>query len=393
MASDSHPKLLRAIADQNNGEVITLLKEMSIEQVNDFTGDVSKGWYFYKESKTIGQVDSYYLSPLHMACLVDNRTAVAVLLGLDGINVNQQVQKMTRQLKLYLNSLALKESDCIGWKFEVGSRNSFPFEGYTPIMIAAVQKRREIFTLLTKDDRVNLKSTVQHIFPYLKPKERVAEQPETVETKSLHMFLELVDAIGKRESIEKTVKPTKTPQEVALQDLSSSFGDLLKSGEMSDFRIVCGGEEIPCHKNILIARSNVLRNMMANDMKESQENCMQITDLKPHIVQIFVQFIYTGEVASENLKKYAEDLFEVGHRYELNGLIKLCQNEMITHINNTNVLAIVTKAHMYHADKLREACMKWIVNHRKNIVKPEGWRENLKRFPDLLMDIMEAFTS
>jgi len=390
--------LLRAIADQNNGEVITLLKEMSTEQVNGIIQE-KLGWYFYKKNdgrdrnyanRYSDDPDyAYALSPLHVACLVDNRTAVAALLGVDGINVNQNIRKLRSAGWLSLQRLDLEESNCTDWSFEGGSPAgriySFPYEGYTPIMIAAAQKRTEIFNILVKDDRIDLKATVQSISQFWK----VNKDERKMIEKQYHILLEL----AKRESVEKTVKPTKTPQQVALVDLSSSFGDLLKSGEMSDFKIVCGGEEILCHKNILVTRSNVLRNMMANDMRESQENCMKITDLDLNIVQIFVKFIYTGEVASDDLQMYTEELFEVANRYELNGLIKLCEHELILRINNSNVLAIVTKAHMYHADKLREACMKWIVNHRKNIVKPEGWRENLKRFPELLMDIMEAFTS
>merc|ERR1719186_852329 len=186
---------------------------------------------------------------------------------------------------------------------------------------------------------------------------------------------------------------TRTTELEVLKDHENNFGKLLESGEMSDFRIICGQETFQCHKNILFAQSNVLRTMFNNQMRETREDSMTITDLEPSIVKQLIKFIYTGSIDEEEAKGNAIKLLEVSDRYELKGLTKLCENEVIPTIDNNNVLEMITKADLYHADKLREVAMKWIVANRLEIVKQEGWKEVLKKFPELIIDMVDALTT
>jgi len=176
------------------------------------------------------------------------------------------------------------------------------------------------------------------------------------------------------------------------ENLVSDLGELLESGEMSDFKIICGGEKFPCHRAILLARSKVLRAMINSDMKEANSGQLIIKDLEPGIVRIVLKFIYTGEVIFDNIAR-ALKLLEVGNMYELRGLKNISEDHLIYVLGNNNVLDLLVAADMYNADALKEFAIKWIVANRTNIVKKEGWKEVLVKFPNLLVDIFDAVSN
>jgi len=176
------------------------------------------------------------------------------------------------------------------------------------------------------------------------------------------------------------------------ENLSADLGELLESGESSDFTIICGEEEFPCHRGILLARSKVLKAMIKSGMKEANNGQLIIKDLEPEIVRIVLKFIYTGEVIFDN-KASALKLLEVGNMYELRGLKNMSEDHLIYVLGNKNVLDLLVAADMYNADILKEFAIKWIVANRTNIDKKEGWKEVLVKFPNLLLDMFDAVSN
>jgi len=345
-------KLIDAIKSRNDPDMVNILKEMTIEEVNATHNRNFRSCCHNQE----------VIGALHAACIVNNTTAVVTLLRIDGIKLNQTVggfpcahcrtlQKLQKLQKFGLN-----------------------YSGFTPIMIAAHKKHKETFELLVQDDRVNLKAVVKMLGAMIRQEKQeipISEQHQSLPISEQHQT-HLLDI---------------------LKDLTTNFGELLTSGEMSDFKIICDGKEFPCHKTILMARSNVLRTMFNNDMQETNQNQMTIIDMEPAVVKCFLNFIYTGEVSSEDLKENAMKLLGVADQYELKGLTKLCENELMTTVDNDNVLAMIMKADQFNADILMKVCMKWIVANQKYIVKQEGWKEVLVRFPNLMIDMIDSFTN
>jgi len=83
-----------------------------------------------------------------VACSVNNTTAIALLLGLKGIEVNT---KMTSDGTIDANN-----SWC---GINMAHLNGKCFNGYTPIFVAAALQHKESFELLVQDQRVDLKAT------------------------------------------------------------------------------------------------------------------------------------------------------------------------------------------------------------------------------------------
>ena len=123
---------------------------------------------------------------------------------------------------------------------------------------------------------------------------------------------------------EKTVSGSKFPEEnISRRDncrkqVSEDFGTMLHDMDFSDFKIECGDRSFDCHKNVLSARSPVLKAMLKADMKENTSNKLIITDVVPAVIDEMLHFIYTGNVRNGFIsEKVASDLLGTADKYQL----------------------------------------------------------------------------
>src|SRR5437762_885610 len=97
------------------------------------------------------------------------------------------------------------------------------------------------------------------------------------------------------------------------QDLKS----LINNPKYSDVEILCGNEKklLGC-RAILAARSEVFDKLLYNGMKESYEKQISFPDINSAVMEIILEYIYTGLIKEESLTKdniveafYAADYF------------------------------------------------------------------------------------
>ncbi len=66
--------------------------------------------------------------------------------------------------------------------------------------------------------------------------------------------------------------------------------------ELQDFKLVCGGEEFPCSRFVLGAKSEVFRAMFSHEgTVEVDHKVAVIKDGTAEAVKAFLDFLYTGE--------------------------------------------------------------------------------------------------
>jgi len=368
--------LICAIRDKNDPDMLNLLREMTPEEVN--------GMYV---SDVPSQRQGNEGNALHMACFVNNTTALVTLLRMETIDTN------ARFLKRSVNT------EGFSWcGFDMPSLEvDYSLPGLAPIMIAAAFKHRECFELLVQDDRVDLKvkGMKGSLLPWVGSK--MVTLPDLLKdgTRDNHeMLFHWGTAMGRKTSPQTSKDEIPMTSEVdSLKEFSTDFGNLLQSEEMSDFKIFCENEVFLCHKVILFSRSNMWKTMFNNNMLESLENCTTIRDFKPEIVKLLLHYIYTGRLDIKDVKANAKVLLHVADKYQLKGLTKLCEDQLVTAIDNDTVLDMVMTADLYHADVLKKAAIKWIVENRREISKQEGLRGVMVKFPNLLYDMFDAFST
>merc|ERR1719221_311121 len=244
-----------------------------------------------------------------------------------------------------------------------------------------MEKSRAAVELLLKDERVDLSIRCGgHDL------EDMIDRNSDL--KNLVQFVK--EALNNRISAKKDSIPKIMEREIQ-RELSNDLSELLDSGSFSDFKIVCGGETFACHKNILATRSTYMEAMLNSGMKEVDEGVMEIKDLDVDDVRAVLKFIYTGRV--KNIKKNSTALLRAADRYELLGLKKLCEKELISSMKTDNVLDRLILADSVQADNLRDAAKKWILKHSAAVLKQKDWKEKITTCGGVIYELFEAMSS
>ena len=120
---------------------------------------------------------------------------------------------------------------------------------------------------------------------------------------------------------------------------------LFNSGQTTDVIFKVRGRELPAHRRILIARSEVFAAMFQHPMEERFTNVAKIEDIDPDVFHELLHFIYTGQVQLKKLEKMAASLFIAADKYLL-GVLKLkCENYLSNHISPENCAVL-----LFHGD-------------------------------------------
>jgi len=191
-----------------------------------------------------------------------------------------------------------------------------------------------------------------------------------------------------------TIKTTELPEESITTsqlkgELCMHLGKMLESPQFSDFRILCQGEIIPCHRDILAARSEYFVAMFEHDLKENQTGEVEIVDFDLETVKAVVHHIYTGEVKFS--KDNAEKMIRAADKYQMGGLKKKLEDILIKAVRMENAIDMFVLGDGVHADKLKYVSKEVIVKNSVAIVEADdGWKEKLGRFSDLAVEMFEA---
>ena len=168
------------------------------------------------------------------------------------------------------------------------------------------------------------------------------------------------------------------------------LGRLLMDEDLTDMKIKCGGEEFPCHKLILSARSPVFKAMFQAKMKESETMTVEIKDIEPAVVTEILHFIYTGGIKEEAFEQFGEELLAAADKYELDSLKDICEDKLSYYIlDSSNAVRFLLLGDRFQAPMLREKSLRTVAINMASIVKTDAFRD-LKQYPDLLIEIFDA---
>jgi speckle-type POZ protein len=153
--------------------------------------------------------------------------------------------------------------------------------------------------------------------------------------------------------------PSRPPQNpsASSKEVADDVEDMYEEEEFTDFGLKCSdGEVLSCHKFILAARSPVFRAMLKINMKEAKQGSADVPDFDSKIMREVLRFIYCGFVF--DIDEMSQDLVFAAEKYELEGLKKLCIDNMISMLSSANVLQFITIAdRVSNGKRLLEECM------------------------------------
>ena len=154
----------------------------------------------------------------------------------------------------------------------------------------------------------------------------------------------------------------------------------------SDAQIKVGQETFKVHKVILASVSQVFQKMFESDMQE-KNGVINISDFDSAVIFDVLAYIYTGE--APNLKTLAKDLLLAADKYDLQGLVFICMQQLETDLTFDNVAEV-----LFLADKLslqnplRNACIRFIQKHSASVSRSKSWQSLMEVSQDLAVHSM-----
>ncbi|KAI0442416.1 hypothetical protein F4803DRAFT_575598 [Xylaria telfairii] len=79
-----------------------------------------------------------------------------------------------------------------------------------------------------------------------------------------------------------------------MSNVMSTTKELLRSGEYSDFTLVCEGQKFPVHKSIVCLQSSVIATALKSEFQEAKTNTMEV-DFEPQVLKSMLDYMYTGQ--------------------------------------------------------------------------------------------------
>jgi len=172
-----------------------------------------------------------------------------------------------------------------------------------------------------------------------------------------------------------------------VKNIAGIFSDL----KTSDVVVSAGAEKFHCHKNILRARCEVFKNMLAPNTAESESNSIELKDIPAEAVRSMLKYIYNGEVPDdpENLTL---DLLNLSEMYLLDHLKKACLDSLIDRLEVSSCISTFILADRYgpSGGNLRDMVMKFMKCKAGEVVETEDWDKLVDNHPTLAKEVLRA---
>ena len=176
--------------------------------------------------------------------------------------------------------------------------------------------------------------------------------------------------------------PSDNVESKCLEDMENVF----LAGMFTDVTFSVQEKEFHCHKAVLAGRSTVFHTMFTVDMREKNEDRVEIKDIDADTFNEMIIFIYSGK--AKNLQQKAANLLMAAEKYDLTDLKAKCEASLSLGLDVDNVLDTLVLADLHRASNLRDLALKFVADNRKIIMSQKEWREKLTKNPEIMADII-----
>lgn len=116
----------------------------------------------------------------------------------------------------------------------------------------------------------------------------------------------------------------------------------LQTGEATDITLNVGNKRFVCHKKVLTGKSPCFQAMFASGMRESQAECVTLSEANSESFQILLQYLYSGELplCTSNI----QGITLVSSLYQVSDALRLCCDYLISIIDDETCLGLLQMA-------------------------------------------------
>jgi speckle-type POZ protein len=182
------------------------------------------------------------------------------------------------------------------------------------------------------------------------------------------------------------------PETVAINCIDGLVTQLEKLFEgmpLSDVKFFIQGRELPAHKSILIARSEVFEAMFEHPTRENLTNLIVIEDIEPEVFYQLLHFIYTGQVALDKMETMAAGLYIAADKYLLEELKMECGNYLLHHMSPDNCVLLLLYGDLLNLVETFKEAAKYFLRFPLEVMATDGWKRAKQENPVALVAIHE----
>ncbi|EMS47704.1 BTB/POZ and MATH domain-containing protein 2 [Triticum urartu] len=145
------------------------------------------------------------------------------------------------------------------------------------------------------------------------------------------------------------------------------FGKMLKDKSRADVTFEVRGEMFPAHRAVLSARSPVFKAQLSEPMKENKMRHITVDRMEPVVFEALLHFVYTDSLPTmDDLDRsernaVIQHLFVAADQYGLDRLKLMCERILCLNLDVNNVDVVLRLADRYDCQKLKEACVDFLV--------------------------------
>ena len=203
---------------------------------------------------------------------------------------------------------------------------------------------------------------------------------DTVSTLGLNSIYPVFQVIIDSRKLDQ-LKPAITHGQ---QQILNHLSKLLDTETMADVNFIVRGQEVKAHSAIVVSGSPVMAAMFeAGNFKESLTRKVEIKDIEPSTFRKMLRYLYTGEAPKLELTSQTELLFLAADKYQIDGLKKICEENLVVNLVLKNAVHLLILADLYYAQKLFEGSLTCLKKNKKVIWNRPEWKQLMKNYPDL----------
>ena len=135
---------------------------------------------------------------------------------------------------------------------------------------------------------------------------------------------------------------------------------------------------------VLAARCEYFRAMFASGMREAASTTVTLEDIEHPVLIALLNHIYTD--ASDIDPQLALPLFAAADFLGVEHLTQLCVANIESDLSVENVCNVLSVADHHQAGGLKDTCVRYIVEHFRDVHVTEGFRE----LPRTLLNLVHA---
>ncbi|XP_017016440.1 ankyrin repeat and BTB/POZ domain-containing protein 2 isoform X1 [Drosophila kikkawai] len=176
----------------------------------------------------------------------------------------------------------------------------------------------------------------------------------------------------------ETLPPVK--EQPTLQPVQGSRIDpkFVNNPELSDVTFRVEGKIFYGHKIVLVTASPRFQSMLSSKLSEASSTpTVQINDIRYHIFQLVMQFLYSGGCSSLDVAHGdVLELMAAASFFQLEGLLRYTEARCSEMVDVDNVVAMYIHAKVYNANRLLEYCQCFLL---QNMVALLTYDDSVKR--------------